>query len=394
MTTEVSAILVICDRLVGEIGRRDHMFGWLRAPASNGTQWVAVDSYYPSNRLVVLRGGRASEETHLCSELIPAHGLRLLWIEPSELPDDAAGLSAVLERRIAELGPAQRSSGQLPMRERPIARAVSLMPQPATQPVVRRRMGESRAAATARGARFVASRHGATAAQPRSRTPPSGGDSASEALPVSYEAEPQDQAYVGSELATPPAEGGEDRSPVSDTSNVAGQPAPVAAHGAWPREPGPLLPVRRAPPRGVRRAPATPGSRQRVPAHVRSRRTVERQPLPAPGLLVGLALIVILCLEMFLGVADLALSAGHVLLAFGIALDACSRALGTIAAQRAHRPNWVWGCAIIGSPAVLAFALYGSDEQAAAEPAPLAGLLSLLACGAIALYLLARLLNL
>jgi hypothetical protein len=343
MTTEVSAILVTCDRLLGEIGRRDHMFGWLRTPSADGTQWLAVDAYYPSNRLVVLCGQPEGEAAQLCSELIPAHGLRLLRIEPHDLPDDPAARRAALERTIAELGPAERSSGQLPTRERPIARAVSLMPQPAAQPVVRRRVGESRAAATARGARFVASRQGP--GEPR------------------RPAEPESVTHPRSKTPFP----------------AGGVPAPARAVGY-----GPL----------VRRPPATQVSRQRAKRPVRARQVAQPQPLPAPGLLVGLALIVILCLEMFLGVADLALSAGHVLLAFGIALDACSRALGTIAAQRVRRANWVWACAILGSPAVLAFALYGSEEEVAAEPAPLAGLLSLLACGAVGLYLVASLLHL
>ncbi len=325
MTTEVSAILVTCDRLLAEIGRRDHMFGWLRLPAAEGMQWITVDSYYPGNRLVVLCGPRDSEEASLCSELIPAHGLRLLELDPAALPEDAVGRRAELERRIAELGPVTRPSGQLATRERPAVRAASLMPQPAARPVVRRPVGEARAAAAARGARFVASPLLRSApARPASRVP---------SRPV---------------------------------------PRPVTRERAAPAH---LPPPRTARP-------------------VRSRQGLPAQPLPAPGLLVGLALIAILCLEMFLGVADLALSAGHVLLAFGIALDACARALGTIAAQRARRSDWVWGCAIIGSPAVLMFALYGSEEQVVAEPAPLAGLLSVLALGAIGIFLIAQLLHL
>jgi hypothetical protein len=316
MTTEVSGILLACDRLLGEIGRRDHMFGWLRRPSSVATEWLTVDAYYPGNRLVVLCRPRDPEDAALCAERIPAHGLRLLEIGPHELPEDPAGRRAWLERRLAELDPVTRPTGQLATRERPAIRAASLWPQPAAQPVVRRPVGEARAAAAARGARAAAT--------------------------------------VRSSRVLAPAV-------------------------ATPREP---------------RRPVTAGlSPQRVARPVQRRPAVEHPLRPAPGLFVGLALIAILCVEMFLGVAVLALSSGHILLAFGLALDACARALGTIAAQRAHRLDWVWSCALIGSPAVLMFALYGSEEPVAAEPAPLAGLLSLLALLAVGIFLIGQLLH-
>jgi hypothetical protein len=126
--------------------------------------------------------------------------------------------------------------------------------------------------------------------------------------------------------------------------------------------------------------------RERSTAPLRARSAA---PLEAPGVLVGLALIAVLCAEMYLGVARLGLGRGHVVLAFGIALDCCARALGTLAAQRARRPDWVWACAILGSPAVAAFSVYGGEGEVPPEPAPLAGLVSLFACAAVALAVLA-----
>ena len=48
------AILALCDRAIGEVGRRKHVFTWLRAPGSMAGEWLAVDAYYPGHRLVVL----------------------------------------------------------------------------------------------------------------------------------------------------------------------------------------------------------------------------------------------------------------------------------------------------------------------------------------------------
>jgi hypothetical protein len=90
-------------------------------------------------------------------------------------------------------------------------------------------------------------------------------------------------------------------------------------------------------------------------------------------------LVLVLSTEMFLGVVVVALPAGLVLLAFGIALDACARALGTIAAARGGSRAWAWGCVAVGSPAVIVFALSKGSDQVPVEPAPLASLLSLLA---------------
>jgi hypothetical protein len=116
---------------------------------------------------------------------------------------------------------------------------------------------------------------------------------------------------------------------------------------------------------------------------------VERAPV-APaleqgvGVMVGLALAAVLVVEVYLAVVKVAFDAGRVILAFALALDACSRALGTFAAARSGRRGWACACAIGGAPIVAWFALNSRAEHADAEPAPLAGLLAALA-GALAL---------
>src|SRR5690349_20966326 len=75
-----ASIVDDCDRLLGEVGRRQHRFGWLRVPDADTDQWLAVDAYYPSNRLVVLCREPPTLHDALYQELIAAHGLRLLLV--------------------------------------------------------------------------------------------------------------------------------------------------------------------------------------------------------------------------------------------------------------------------------------------------------------------------
>jgi hypothetical protein len=96
-------------------------------------------------------------------------------------------------------------------------------------------------------------------------------------------------------------------------------------------------------------------------------------------MMLGLTLIVVAFVEVFVGVTETGLDKGHVLIAFALAMDACARALGTIAAARAGEREWAWSCALGGSPFVAAFALFQPEGPVKADPAPLAGLLSLLA---------------
>jgi hypothetical protein len=97
------------------------------------------------------------------------------------------------------------------------------------------------------------------------------------------------------------------------------------------------------------------------------------------GVLAGIALAGVLVAEVYAGVARAGLDSGHVLLAFGLALDVCSRALGTLAAGRARSSEWAWWCALGGSPVVVSFALFQRDGPVRTEPAPLAGLIGVLA---------------
>jgi hypothetical protein len=81
----LGATLDLCDGMLGEIGRRDHRFGWLRSPA--GDDWLKVDGYYPGNHVVVCIALDAEQE-RLCRELVPRHGLYLLILDASDLDGD------------------------------------------------------------------------------------------------------------------------------------------------------------------------------------------------------------------------------------------------------------------------------------------------------------------
>lgn len=110
------------------------------------------------------------------------------------------------------------------------------------------------------------------------------------------------------------------------------------------------------------------------------------------GAVIGFALAVILLLEIYAGVVEWGLNGGHLVLAFGLAIDVCARALGTIAAERAGEPDWGWWCALVGSPVVARFVLAGDRGPVTVEPAPLAGVLSCLALAALTIALLAAVL--
>jgi hypothetical protein len=97
------------------------------------------------------------------------------------------------------------------------------------------------------------------------------------------------------------------------------------------------------------------------------------------GVLVGLGLAGILIIEVYFGVVEIALGTGRLMLGFAIALEACSRALGTVAAARAGERTWAWACAIGGAPFVVWFAFGRRSGRAETEPAPLAGLLAAIA---------------
>jgi hypothetical protein len=102
----VDDALTLVDRALAERGRRRHLFGWLKVPGGGSEDWLGVDAYYPGHRLVVVC--RASGHEATIRELVPAHGLRLLEIRPGELDAGRDGVKAMLEQRIADLGPSPR----------------------------------------------------------------------------------------------------------------------------------------------------------------------------------------------------------------------------------------------------------------------------------------------
>lgn len=238
-------ILSICDQLLGEAGRRHHMFAWLRAPGAGADEWLAVDAYYPRARLVVMCRSRPGPHDSRYRELVPAHGLGLLTLDPAVLGNDRQAVQEELASKFFDLE-------HLP-RER-VRRARS--PKPAARP-------------------------------------------------------------------------------------------------AW-------TPVK-----------------------------VERTPVPRGfvqgfGVLAGLAFAVLLIVEVYVGVIVVALGAGRLVLGLAILLEALSRALGTVAAERAGQRGWACACAIGGAVVVAWVALLRRRDRIDVEPAPLAGLLALLA-GAVAI---------
>ncbi len=99
----LSMILGLCDRVLCEVGRRDHLFAWLRPPGPGTDDWLVVDSYYPSKRLVVVCREQPTAHDHLYAELVPSHGLHLLALTPRELGGDPADVELALRALIAEL---------------------------------------------------------------------------------------------------------------------------------------------------------------------------------------------------------------------------------------------------------------------------------------------------
>lgn len=271
---EITRALTACDALLGEVGRRGHMFAWLRAPEQDG--WLPVDAYYPGNRVVVMCRAEPQPHDELFRRDVPEHGLRLLELGARELDGTAQG------------------------RER-IARLVGAL-----------------------GTR-------AAPAQPPSRL-----------------------------RSDPAAHGGAVSKHEGLTGSLLASLAPRAA----------TAPVRSRRSSGPRAVSAEGGGA-----------------LVGGGIFVGVVLALALFAESYGTV--LALGASELLLAFGLALDVIARALGAVAAARARQVAWLWACVVLGSPAVATFVLHPGPEPLA-EPAPLAGLLSLPALGVLALALVSR----
>ena len=321
------AVLDLCDRHLKEVGRRKHLFAWLRAPGAGTEDWLVVDAYYPGNRLVVICRDQPAEHDELYRELVPAHGLRLLEIVPAQLGTGPEAATRALAEMIAGLGPAP---------ERP----QEVITAPASPKPRRRREGPSEASRRRAAMEAAVLQAASSLAQPPPQSAPRRA-SAAQAAAMLRASRLAENHKLKSSLARP----------------------------------RPVQPVARKPP--IARAPV---------------RRVKREVAPV-GLLAGIALVVLLVVEMTLNVAVVAVDHGWVLLAFGIALEAVARALGTIASGRAGRRGWAWGCALGGIPAVAAFTLFQKDGPVATDPAPLAGLMSLFAGAVIALGALVAALN-
>jgi len=255
----------MCDGLLGEAGRRHHMFTWLRAPGAGAGEWLPVDAYYPRARLVVIcrTGPGPGPHDSLYREQIPAHGLGLLMLDPPALGSDRETVQAALAAKFFDLEH---------LRQRRTATRADRQPRPAS------------------GDR-----------QPR-------------------------------------------------PAKAAGRAAPAPE---W-------TPVK------VEHAPVARGFVQGF------------------GVLAGLAFAALLILELYLGVITVVFGDHRLLLGLAIVLELLSRALGTVAAERAEQRGWACACAIVGAPVVAWVALVPRPGRIATEPAPLAGLLAVLA-GVVAL---------
>jgi hypothetical protein len=308
-------ILELCDRVLGEVGRREHRFAWLVAPGAGPGEWLSVDAYYPGRRLVVVLD-TAEPLAELCAELIPQHGLQLLRVSSGDLGLDRAAAEPALQQMVATLRLPERPSGA---------------PKPPPRAPVRLEDAFARVAASF-----------ASAAAP---TPP-----ARAVRPLQAEAALRAARVVAARGPSPPRV----------------RPAPREARPSPPSRSSPRPPLqRRRPPRPAPRSVAV---------------SVATPPgLTAPALGLGLALTVIVAAELYLGVARLGMHSGLWGLALGLAIDACARVLGTVAARRAGAARAAWTCAVAGSPGVALFTLFGSDGPVSVDPAPLAGLLSVLA---------------
>lgn len=167
---DIAEILSVCDRQLGEPGRRGHVFTWLRPEGAGAEGWLPVDAYYPRARLVVVYRARRGAHDELYRELIPRHGLRLLELTPADIGSTPAGAERAVTQMLEALPAAPSSEPpqaepassrrlgdslrQLPRRGRKAAagEAPAASSPPATAP----------RAAFERGSRFVAARRGSS----------------------------------------------------------------------------------------------------------------------------------------------------------------------------------------------------------------------------------------
>lgn len=117
-TSDEAYVLELCDEVLGEVGARQHLFDWLLGDAgkSGARRRLPVDGYWSGYGLVVeyrelqhdratphfdkpdrmtVSGVHRGEQRRLYDlrreELIPAHGLRLVIVKPSDLDADSRG---------------------------------------------------------------------------------------------------------------------------------------------------------------------------------------------------------------------------------------------------------------------------------------------------------------
>jgi len=280
-TLPEETILSMCDELLGEVGRRDHIFHWLRASGADADEWLPVDSYYPRARLVVMCRADLGPHDSVYRELVPARGLALMRLDPATLGTDQEAVREALVAKIFDLehGPRGRARRERVPAER------------------------------GRGER---------------------GRGLGERVPGELPAGGVPRERPGSKSG--PERRPEKRPPVPDWTPVKVEHTPV--------------------PRGY---------------------------VHGAGVLAGLALAGLLIAELYLGVIVVAVHDGRLLLGLAIALEACSRMLGTVAAERAGQRGWAFACALFGAPVVAWFALLRPSGRIEVEPAPLAGLLVALA---------------
>ena len=79
------------------------MFAWLRAPGAASDEWLPVDAYYPRARLVVMCRTAGGRHDGLYRELIPAHGLGLLRLDPDVLGENPQAVETALAAKIFDL---------------------------------------------------------------------------------------------------------------------------------------------------------------------------------------------------------------------------------------------------------------------------------------------------
>ena len=75
----------------------------IKAGSAPIVSYLPLDSYYPSNHLVVVIAPRTAEQERLCREQVPAHGLHFLWVVPEELGPDPRAASALGDAPLLDL---------------------------------------------------------------------------------------------------------------------------------------------------------------------------------------------------------------------------------------------------------------------------------------------------